>query len=223
LKDGSGGLTLWPEDSSLKIKFADGSQTNLTDLVSASQRAAAKGNYQLWALPVEDEGVLVSGMAGNDWLRGHVGGDTLDGGIGADTLIGAGGNDLLIGGKGGDTYVFARGDGQDTIVDADSSWFVNDTLKLTDIGSTQLWFGQTGKDLNIQVLGSTDSMTVKNWFAGSANRLERIVASDGKALTGAKVQALVNVMATTSAPLAGDISATTVPSTVSKLVANSWI
>ncbi len=71
---------------------------------------------------------LVMGGAGNDQLAGDQGDDELEGGRGHDQLAGGSGDDLLTGGRGNDrleggagrdTYVLERGDGTDTILDAD--------------------------------------------------------------------------------------------------------
>ncbi|PAX09365.1 M10 family metallopeptidase C-terminal domain-containing protein [Sphingomonas lenta] len=66
---------------------------------------------------------VISGLAGDDLLRGGSGADRLDGGDGADTLRGAGGADQLIGGLGADSI--EGGDGADLIDaggDRDTVW-----------------------------------------------------------------------------------------------------
>lgn len=59
-----------------------------------------------------------------------------------------------------------------------------DTLSLTDARQDNLWFSKTGQDLRIKVLGKTDQVTVKDWYAGAAgttdNHIERIKTADGK-------------------------------------------
>lgn len=57
------------------------------------------------------------GGSGKDTLYGQNGADTLVGGSGRDWLDGGRGADLLRGGTDSDTYVFARLNGQDTILD----------------------------------------------------------------------------------------------------------
>jgi Ca2+-binding RTX toxin-like protein len=252
LKDGTGGVDLrnlsqgsaFPGglSSLTAIRFADGTVVNAADFASRlTSNVVTGGRYTAWVTNPSGAtltggsgadqlyGLMGSdslvGGAGNDSLVGGAGNDTLQGDAGADTLRGGQGADLLVGGKGADTYVYARGDGRDTIVDTDSSWFVNDTLKLTDITSRQLWFARQGNDLDIQVIGSNgaDDIHVQNWFGGSANQVERIVASDGKTLSASKVQGLVNAMASLTPPAAADISATTTSTSLNKLVASSWV
>jgi len=55
----------------------------------------------------------LSGLGGNDYLRGTLEADTLDGGTGDDILIGRGENDELNGGTGQNTYL--PGEGDDTV------------------------------------------------------------------------------------------------------------
>jgi Ca2+-binding RTX toxin-like protein len=157
-----------------------------------------------------------------DDLTGKDGNDTLSGLAGNDTLAGGKGNDSLIGGKGNDTYLFNRGEGQDTIVDTDSTWFNSDLLKVGGATSKQLWLSKSGTNLDIKILGTTDKVTVQNWFAGSSNQVEKITASDGKSLSASKVQALVNAMASFTPPADGLNLPANTPTAVTKLIASSW-
>ena len=205
------------------LRFSDGSTLKPGDIPAKLLNNQISGsNHTKWVTDVS--GGWISGGTGADQLYGMGGNDTLEGGAGADTLRGSQGNDLLKGGKGGDTYLYARGDGMDTIVDTDSGWFVTDTLKLADITSRQLWFSRDGNNLDIQVMGSygADDIRVQDWFLGSANQIERITASDGKSLTAAKVNTLVNAMASMGAP-GTDITAANTSASLDKLVTNSWV
>lgn len=61
-------------------------------------------------LTADAVGSAVSGLGGNDDLRGSRGNDTLDGGIGNDILDGGFGNDRLVGGDGDDFLTDSDGD-----------------------------------------------------------------------------------------------------------------
>jgi Ca2+-binding RTX toxin-like protein len=167
-------------------------------------------------------GVALTGTARADTLTGKDGNDTLTGLAGNDTLAGGKGKDSLIGGKGNDTYLFNRGDGQDTIVDADGTWFNSDLLKVGGATSKQLWLTSNGNNLDISILGTSDKITVQDWFASSYNRVEKITASDGKSLSASKVQALVNAMASFTPPADGLSLPANTPTAVTKLIASSW-
>jgi hypothetical protein len=79
-------------------------------------------------------------------------------------------------------------------------------LQLTDIAQTNLWFSQDGNDLRINVLGSEDQITVKDWFtggsSGSDNHIERIRTSEGYTLYDSDVAKLVQAMASFAPPAA---------------------
>jgi len=165
----------------------------------------------------------LTGTAGKDNLKGGDGSDTLSGLSGNDTLAGGRGNDSLIGGKGNDTYLYNRGDGQDVIVDTDSTLFNSDLLKIGGATSKQLWLYQANNDLEISIIGTPDVVTVQNWFAGSRNQVEKITAADGKSLSASKVNALVNAMSSFFLPPDATSIPANTPAAITKLVASSWV
>ncbi|WP_233149369.1 calcium-binding protein [Herbaspirillum camelliae] len=130
----------------------------------------------------------------------------LAGNGGANVLTGGKGNDLLIGGSGNDSYRFAKGDGQDAVYDHDATKGNVDTISFTDARQDNLWFSKAGQDLRIKVLGTTDQVTVKDWYAGAAgttdNHIERIKTADGKSLLDTDVEKLVQAMASFAPPSA---------------------
>jgi Ca2+-binding RTX toxin-like protein len=217
----------------LALQFADGSALTGKDiLVLARQaeeltvvpgitRTGTKANDSLTGGQGND---TLSGLAGNDLLTGLAGNDTLDGGDGKDTLIGGQGNDRLIGGKGNDSYKFSRQDGQDVIVDQDSTWFNSDILNIAGATSRQLWLTKSGNNLNINLVGTTDKVTIEGWYASANNRIEKIVAGDGKTLTSTSVNALVTAMAAFTPPAstgASNLDSST-EAKLSKVLASSW-
>jgi len=218
-----------PKQVVVHIKGSTDSVTidNLADATGMTIALSASGTKltgaQILALANKPAPLSLTGTAKADALTGKDGDDTLSGLAGNDTLAGGKGNDSLIGGKGNDTYLFNRGDGQDVVNDTDSTLFNSDLLKLGGATSKQLWLTKSGTDLNIQILGTQDKVTVQNWYAGSANQVEKITASDGKSLSASKVNALVNAMASFTPPAdAASLPANT-PAAVTKLVASSWV
>jgi Ca2+-binding RTX toxin-like protein len=213
--------------SSLSVKFADGSVLSGAEIVATASipnDLTLTGTAGADSLTGGDGNDTLTGLAGNDRLTGGKGSDKLDGGAGADTLAGGLGNDMLIGGKGNDTYLFNRGEGHDAIVDNDSTWFNADLLKVGDAKSNQLWLTRSGYNLDISIIGTTDKVTVQDWFKGSANQVEKITAGgDNKSLSAAKVNALVNAMASfTPSAMAGSTLPANTPAAITKLIATSW-
>jgi len=139
-------------------------------------------------------------------------------------LQGGAGNDTLVGATGNDTYLFAKGDGQDRIIDTDGTLFNADVLKISGVATNQLWFKRTGNDLEIDLLGTQDKVFVQSWFKGSANQVEKITAADsGKSLSVSKVNSLVSAMASFQIdPSASSTLPSNTPASISKLVASSW-
>ena len=164
----------------------------------------------------EDGNDSLDGGAGNDYLYGGNGNDTLVGGSNNDTLYGGNDNDLLVGGAGNDylsgdagsdTYVFGRGDGQDTIYNYDTAAGSKDALKFdAGIAADQLWFRKVGNDLEVSVVGATDSVRVANWYSGSAYRLDEFELAGGEVLLDSQVENLVSAMAAFAPPSAGQTS-----------------
>jgi Ca2+-binding RTX toxin-like protein len=211
----------------LTLKFSDGSTATWKEIMALATKPldqSLTGTAGKDTLTGGGGNDTLMGLAGNDNLSGGAGNDSLNGGLGNDTLAGGTGNDTLFGDKGNDIYLFGRGDGFDTIIDKDSTWFNSDTLTVSGAKSSQLWFTRVGSSLDIAIIGTTDHVTVQDWFLSSANRLEKITAAgDNKTLTLSKLNNLISVMSSfTSSAMAGtDLPANT-PAAITKLVASSW-
>ena len=149
------------------------------------------------------DGETVEGLAGDDVLLGLAGDDTLNGGAGSDVLTGGGGSDVLAGGAGDDRYEFRRGDGADTVDNAGESASGDLLVFRNGIDSDQVWFSRAGDNLVASIIGTTESVTVRDWYVGTGNRLD-FETSDGMQLADAGVQALVDAMAGLSQPGLGE-------------------
>jgi Ca2+-binding RTX toxin-like protein len=139
------------------------------------------------------------GGEGDDRLQGGIGRDKLYGGDGDDVLHGGAGNDTLIGGSGNDTYLFSINDGRDTIHNRDSDPESSDTLYFDGISYKDLMFSRHRSDLIIDVVGTDDKVTVKNWYRGDDYQLDTIETSD-LVFQNDLVNQLVSVMAQFDAP-----------------------
>lgn len=181
-QDGKGDYTIQA------IEFANGESLN-TEQLRQWVINPTRGDDKLYAYA--DGGVMYGGI-GNDTLIGSTGVDFLVGGWGNDTLSGGKNDDRLEGGIGNDIYLFNLGDGNDRIYDS----FGNDTLKLGfGIEKQDLWFSRNGRDLTVQVLGRTDSVTIEDWFGIIPRRIETIQTYDSAHFDVSAVQKLVQTMA----------------------------
>ncbi|WP_256262445.1 calcium-binding protein [Pseudomonas gingeri] len=163
------------------------------------------GRYRIERFEFADGSLLTSDQmtarastAGNDTLTGSSTNDRLQGGKG---------NDLLQGGDGADIYVFAAGDGQDTINNFSATPDDTDVLSIEGISATNLWLSRDGNNLVIDVTGSDDRVTVKDWYLGSAQKID-VIQAGGASLYANAVDNLVNAMATFGAPAGGEINLT---------------
>jgi Ca2+-binding RTX toxin-like protein len=166
----------------------------------------------------------LNGGTGNDSLSGFAGNDNLLGGTGLDTLDGGMGNDQLTGGTGNDTYLFNRTYALDTILDSDTTAGNKDILQFgSDVANDQLWFSRVGNDLDVQIIGVNDHVTVSNWFSGNQYHVEELRSGNGKTLTDANVQNLVTAMASMTPPPTGQTSLTTAQhAALDSVIAASW-
>jgi len=140
----------------------------------------------------------VSGK-GNDALTGSGGNDLLIGGSGHDILEGGAGNDILVSAGGDDVFRFGNGGGHDVIVNGLAAGnAASGELQLgAGITADNLWFVRTGNDLDIEVMGTHDVITVADYFDGTGYQLRDITAA-GLKLDG-QVTPLVQAMATYAA------------------------
>jgi len=141
-----------------------------------------------------DGTVNATGSAGANLLIGSDGADVLSGLAGNDVLSGGAGDDTMVGGAGNDTFLFDAGDGQDVIQDNGG---VADVVRFgATIDSQDLVISRQADDLRLAVAGSTDSVTIQNWYTDPVNRTETIQAGDGQTLLSAQVDVLIQAMAT---------------------------
>ncbi|MEI8326815.1 MAG: calcium-binding protein, partial [Betaproteobacteria bacterium] len=179
--------------------------------------------------------VITNGTVGNDNISGISnytnrmygldGNDSLTGGALVDMLDGGKGNDTLNGGAGNDTYVFGRGYGVDTVAENDATAGNTDVLRMnTGINYDQLWFKQSGNNLEVSVIGTTDKTVISNWFLGNQYHVEQIKTVDGNhTLLDSRVQNLVSAMASMTPPPAGQTVLTLAQqTTLAPVLAANW-
>lgn len=213
-----------------EVRFTNGTSWTADQIesmmgLSATTAAAGKG------VQITGSGTLTGG-AGGDVLVANAAYTTLLGGAGNDTLgaladwggvwncvfEGGTGNDHITGSYARDLYRFNRGDGQDTIRDdvnqhaASVPYYQQDRNHASyedklqfgaGIAADQLWFSQSGWDLEVSVIGTNDKVTIDNWYWSPEQQLEVFELADGKRLLDDDVQRLVQAMAGFSPPAAG--------------------
>ena len=118
------------------------------------------------------------------------GADRLTGSSGADTLAGGLGDDYMAGGLGDDTYRYAKGDGDDQILDTAGS----DRLEISGFARSEAEFtrrGMNGADLVIR-LADGATLTLIGALTTAGRGIEEIRFADtGEVVTIAEIPALL--------------------------------
>ena len=148
---------------------------NLTGTAGADVIQGLAGDDALASLDGNDR---LDGGAGDDVLIGGAGDDVLIGAAGDDLIDGGTGNDTMSGGDGADTYVWAKGDGNDRIVEAVGA-SDRDVLDIKDVARAQVTVQRHGADLELLV-GDRERLTLVDQLAGGG--IELAVFGDGTIL-----------------------------------------
>jgi Ca2+-binding RTX toxin-like protein len=175
------------------VNLAAGVGDQVTDIGGAAE-SLIQNNFENLDASGLNGTVHATGSAGANLLIGSDGADVLNGAAGNDVLSGGAGDDIMVGGAGNDTFLFDAGDGQDVIQDNGG---VADVVRFgATIDSQDLVISRQADDLRLAVAGSTDSVTIQNWYTDPVNRTETIQAGDGQTLLSAQVDVLIQAMAT---------------------------
>ena len=199
-------------------------------LVTGSNSSATLGNGRNAIVVAAGSDTLSVGNGDNSiTLAGSS--DTLTAGNGNNTVVASGTFDTITVGSGINTIkatgTFATlnlGDGTDTATVTNSlstvkvghgtynlefaSGFGSKLTFGSDVASDHLWFEHVGQDLRIDVIGSSEKVTLKNWYASSPEHASQITAGDGKMLSDFNVEKLVQAMASFAPPAAGQTALT---------------
>lgn len=191
------------------VRFADGSQYSIEDIIRMSFRATPSADWQrgsssddtltggqgadqLWGylgndvLLGGDDDDRLFGMQGGDRLEGGSGNDTLyatsdTGGweVGTNTLIGGAGDDRCAGGAGDDIFVFGRGDGSDTL--ESFSYSGVDKLQFgADVLPEHVKLYRDGSDL-VAVIDDSNTQNRIEYFFSRAQPSSQLVFANGTA------------------------------------------
>ncbi|MFK4076522.1 calcium-binding protein, partial [Ectopseudomonas khazarica] len=218
----------------IKNIFSAGSTTGIYSNAMVERLEFADGSSKTWA-QIAEAGIVQIGSEGNDTMTGYsgidemhggAGDDSIDGGTGTNRLYGGAGDDtltvnsrstdnLFVGGTGNDTlhgsyysdtYLFNLGDGVDTIVETANGYAHTDMLRFGEgIEAGQIWLGREGNNLQLQLLGTDDQVSIKNWYSSTSSQIEEFQLNDGRALSSSQVNNLVNAMAAFGSPAGGEL------------------
>jgi len=191
--------------------------------------AAGEGTDTVWTSSIDYtlgdnvENLKFFGSA-NRKATGNALANTLTGNSGANIIDGGAGGDTLLGGTGNDSYLFGAGYGSDTIRENDATVGNTDVAQFqAGITADQIWLQHVGNNLEASIIGTTDKLTMENWYLGSSYHVEQFKTADGKLLLDSQVENLVQAMAAFAPPAAGQ---TTLPPTyqdsLAPVIAANW-
>lgn len=203
------------------LDFEDGSQ------ITANQLYGAFGVSAPTDTDVIEDALshVMTGTTSNDIITGTSANEYLSGLAGDDILSGGEGNDLIEGGDGNDRIKFGLNDGQDQIIqnDTNAAETYNDVIAFeNDISYDELWFSRSDNDLQINVEGTDDQITISNWYDGTEHQLDQF-ESGSMVLMNNQIDQLVSAMAAYDVPMgAGNVIPQDVKDNLQPVLANSW-
>jgi trimeric autotransporter adhesin len=178
-----------------------------------------------WTLGANLEYLTLSGTGAINGTGNSLN-NTLTGNSTANVLTGGSGNDTLAGGLANDTYRIDRGAGQDRISEDDGTVGNSDRLLYgATINPLDLVLSRQVNDLRLAIHGSTDFVTIQNWFsAPTTAQVETIQAGNGQTLLSTQVDQLIQAMAgfTQQTGLTWDQAIDQQPQNVQTVLAASW-
>lgn len=96
-----------------------------------------------------------------------------------------------------DTYLFGRGSGQDIVYDYDTTTGNLDKIQMAaDVLVSDVTVYKNGANLYLSISspdGSTDTLTLANWFSGDDYKVEEVVFADGTVWDVPLLNAMANV------------------------------
>lgn len=195
--NGGGGIDTLVGGTGDDVYVVDTTTDVITELAGeGSDTVQSSVSFSLAAL-AQVESLMLTGTAAIN-ATGNAGNNTLRGNSAANTLTGSAGND---------TYLFGRGDGADTLVDSDATAGNADLLRFdAGIAHDQLWLSRVGDSLEVSVIGSSDKVSISNWYLGAGNHVETLQVADGLSLQSGSVEQLVQAMAAMAPPPAGQMT-----------------
>ena len=135
-------------------------------------------------------------------------------GTGTIEFSGGAGNDELAGGDGDDSYVFGLGFGQDRLVDGDGR---NSITLEAPIELRHIWLARVGDDLVVSIIGTTDKITVEDYFSAQNPSRVRSIATSTHTLFLGSAGPLIEAMTPHQPASLADV-----PTAVSDVLLDYW-
>jgi hypothetical protein len=100
-----------------------------------------------------------------------------------------------------------RGSGQDTVIERKTA--AGDIAKVffrVRMAAEKLWFSRDKHDLNVDIIGTGNRLTIETWYKKAKHLLEAFHTADGAVQYEAQVQQLVSAMAAFDPPASAELT-----------------
>jgi len=184
--DNSGDLSIVLADTGASITFSHDLTEQVWGVASALQTINFEANGASMSIGTnqynEPSFTYVGSSTDTSLVGSNYGPNTFDLGVG---------NDSVTGGSGVNNIEFSSQVGNATVS-------LNGGTNELDFGPAisdqSLWFEQSGNDLQIDVLGTSSTVTISDWFSGSSHQLQEVTAGGLK--LDSQISQLISAMAT---------------------------
>ena len=171
LLDGGAGNDSMAGGSGDDIYIVDQSGDSVSELVGGgNDTVRASLNYSLGA---NLENLELTGSVNLNGT-GNALANQLIGNTGNNLLNGGAGDDVLVGRRGSDTYVYGTNYGNDVIDNSGGVSADVDTVQLVGLNSNNVRFVHTGNDLQMVVLATSQTLTLKNFYLGADYEIDQV-------------------------------------------------
>ncbi|MGH8330053.1 MAG: cadherin-like domain-containing protein, partial [Pseudomonas sp.] len=171
LLDGGAGNDSMAGGSGDDIYIVDQSGDSLSELAGGgNDTVRASLNYSLVANLENLELTGTSNLNGT----GNALANSLIGNTGNNLLDGGTGDDFMAGRRGSDTYRYGTNYGNDVIDNSGGVSADVDTVQLVGLNSNNVRFVHTGNDLQMVVLATSQTLTLKNFYLGADYEIDQV-------------------------------------------------
>jgi hypothetical protein len=159
--------------------------------------------------------VITSGSPSGHWLITPDSADPRVGTPSPGVYVGGAGNDTLLDTSptSNDVYRWGIGQGNDSIADAGG---VADQIEIgAGVVASQVLLVRSGNSLQVKIGGAADVLTVVNFYASPANRIEQIRLTDGTLISTATAAPAAFIAAVSAAAAMNALASSSDPTAAS--------
>jgi hypothetical protein len=93
---------------------------------------------------------------------------------------------------------------------------------LSGVGIEQLWLRKVSNNLEVSIIGTSDKVTLTNWYLGNQYHVEQFITNDGRILQDSQVDGLVTTMSAYAVPTLGQLDLPAGYEAVTAAIIGAW-